>query len=128
MRHIRLGQVFELHRRIIEQSGGVPGILNLAALESAVQQPRMTFWGKDLYTTLVEKVTALAFSIIRHHPFLDGNKRTGHAAMEVFMVLNGHEIQASVDEAEEVILRVASGAMEREEFAAWIELHLHPLE
>jgi death on curing protein len=128
MRHISLGQVLELHRRIMEHSGGVPGILNLGALESAVQQPRMTFGGKDLYITLAEKATALAFSIIRNHPFLDGNKRTGHAAMEVFLVLNGHEIQALVDDAEEIILRVASGAIKREEFADWIEVHLHPLE
>lgn len=128
MRHISLGLVLELHRRIMEQSGGVPAILNLGALESAVQQPRMTFGGKDLYITFAEKAAALAFSIIRNHPFLDGNKRTGHAAMEVFLVLNGHEIQASVDDAEEVVLRVASGAMEREEFADWIEVHLNTLE
>ena len=86
MRYISLGQVLELHRRIIEQSGGTPGILNLGALESAVQQPRMTFGGEDLYTTLAEKAAALAFSIIRNHPFIDGNKRTGHAAMEVSLV------------------------------------------
>ena len=81
MCHISLGQMLELHRRIIEQSGGVPGILSLGALESAVQQPRMTFGGRDLYTTPAEKATALAFSIIHNHPFLDGNKRTGHAAI-----------------------------------------------
>jgi hypothetical protein len=58
---------------------------------------------------------------------LDGNKRTGHAAMEVFLILNGREIWASVDEAEEVILRVASGQMGREQFTVWIEAHLQPL-
>jgi death-on-curing protein len=88
----------------------------------------MTFAGEDLYTTLAEKAAALAFSIIRNHPFIDGNKRTGHAAMEVSLVLNGHEIWASVDDAEEVILRVASGEMGRVEFTDWIEAHLHPLE
>jgi death-on-curing protein len=58
---------------------------------------------------------------------MDGNKRTGHAVMEVFLILNGYEIWASVNDAEEVILRVASGEMEREEFTDWIEAHLHPL-
>ena len=72
MRYISLGQVLELHRRIIEQSGGTPGMLNIGELESAVQQPRMTFGGEDLYTTLGEKAAALAFSIIRNHPFIDG--------------------------------------------------------
>ena len=86
----------------------------------------MTFAGHDLYTTLAEKAAALAFSIIRNHPFLDGNKRTGHAAMEVFLIMNGYEIWASVDDAEDVILRVASGEMGREEFTDWIEAHQHP--
>ena len=127
MRYISLGQVLELHRRIIEQSGGTPRMLNIGELESAVQQPRMTFGGEDLYTTLGEKAAALAFSIIRNHPFMDGNKRTGHAAMEVFLILNRHEMRASVDDAEEVILRVASGEMGREEFTDWVEAHLHSL-
>jgi death on curing protein len=89
MRYISLGQVLEIHRRVIDQSGGTPGVLNLVALESAVQQPRITFGGEDLYRTLAEKAAALAFSIIRNHPFIDGNKRTGHAAMEVSLILNG---------------------------------------
>ncbi len=128
MRYLSLGQVLQLHSRIIEQSGGAVGILNLGALESALFQPRMTFGGKDLYPTLPEKVAALGLSIIWNHPFIDGNKRTGHAAMEVFLILNGYEINASVDDAERVVLQVASGDMGREEFTAWIEAHLHPLE
>lgn len=127
MRFISLGQALELHRRVIEQSGDTAGILNLGALESALLQPRMTFGGEDLHPTLAEKAAALAFSIIRNHPFIDGNKRTGHAAMEIFLILNGHEIWSSVDDAEGVILRVASGQMDREQFTDWIEAHLHPL-
>jgi death-on-curing protein len=55
---------------------------------------------------------------------LDGNKRIGHAAMEIFLVLNGFEIAASVDEQEEVVLRIASGKMNREELATWLRAHL----
>jgi len=127
MRFISLGQALELHRRVIEQSGGTPGILNLGALESALLQPRMSFGGEDLYPSLAEKAAALAFFIICNHPFIDGNKRNGHAVMEVFLILNAHEIWASVDDAEGVILQVASGEMGREQFTDWIEAHLHPL-
>jgi death on curing protein len=127
MRYLSIGQVLELHSRIIQQSGGTAGILNLGAIESALVQPRMTFGGKDLYPTLSEKAAALGFSIIRNHPFMDGNKRTGHAAMEVFLILNGYEIDASIADAERVILQVASGDMDREEFTAWLDAHLHPL-
>lgn len=128
MRYITVRQALELHRRIIKQSGGTPGILNLGALESALRQPRMTYGGHELYTTLAEKAAVLAFSIIRNHPFLDGNKRTGHAAMEVFLIMNGYEIWASVDDAEDAILRVASGEMKRDELTDWIEAHQHPME
>jgi death on curing protein len=72
----------------------------------------MTFGGEDLYPSLLEKAAALGFSIIMNHPFVDGNKRTGHAAMETFLILNGMEINASVDEQERVVLAIASGELE----------------
>ena len=81
----------------------------------------MTFGGEDLYPTLVEKAAALGFSLMKNHPFLDGNKRIGHAAMETLLVLNGYEIDAPVDEQEQVVFRMASGEMEREEFTSWLQ-------
>ena len=93
----------------------------MAGLESAVAQPKMTFGGRELYPSLIEKAAALGFSIILNHPFVDGNKRTGHASMEIFLVLNGFEIDASADEQEEIILGVAAGKIKREQFVAWLE-------
>jgi death-on-curing protein len=109
MRYLTLGEVLELYHRIIRQSGGSQGIRDLGALESALARPRMTFGNQELYPTVVEKASALGFSLIKNHPFVDGNKRTGHAAMETFLVLNGFELDASVDEQEQIILQVASG-------------------
>jgi death-on-curing protein len=124
VRYLTLNEVLELHGQIISQTGGTPGLLNLNALESALAQPRMTFGGTDLYPTIAEKASALGFSLIKNHPFVDGNKRTGHAAMEVFLVLNGFEIHAPVDEQEELILHVASGKLERDKFTDWIVAHI----
>jgi len=124
MRFLSLGEVLELYRRIVEETGGATGIRDLNGLQSALAQPRMTFDGKDLYPSVAAKAAALGFSLIRNHPFIDGNKRVGHAAMELFLVLNGHEIEASVDEQEAVILGVASGDMDREEFLNWLEHHM----
>jgi death-on-curing protein len=84
----------------------------------------MTFGGKDLYPSIVEKAAALGYSLIQNHPFLDGNKRTGHAAMEVFLFLNDFEIQSSVDEQETIILHVASGETDREAFTGWLRDHV----
>ncbi len=124
MRYLTLHQVLVLYRRIIEETGGAAGIRDINLLESALAQPRQTFGGVELYPTLVEKATALGFSLIQNHPFVDGNKRVGHAAMEVFLVLNGHEIKASVEEQEQVILSVAAGKMNRESFAEWLAAHV----
>lgn len=124
MRYLRIKEIFELHRRIIEQSGGLGGIRDLGMLESALAQPRMTFGGADLYPTIIEKAVAVAFSLINNHPFVDGNKRVGHAAMEVFLVMNGHEIHAPVDEQERIILAVASGASDREALTHWLRAHV----
>lgn len=96
----------------------------MAALESALAQPHMTFGGKDLYPTLVEKAAALGSSLISNHPFVDGNKRIGHAAMEVFLFLNGYEIDAPVDEQEQVILQLAAGELERRECTGWLRTHV----
>ena len=124
MRALTLAEVLELHRQVIEQSGGAQGLLELRALESALAQPRMTCDGDDLYPSIVEKAAALGFSMITNHPFVDGNKRTGHAAMETFLVLNGYEISASVDEQEQAILQVATGELARQEFTARLRAHV----
>ena len=87
----------------------------------------MTFGGEDLYPALVEKAAAIGFSLVMNHPFIDGNKRIGHAAMETFLVLNGHEIDAPVDEQEDVILRLAAGDLGRAEFIEWLGARITPL-
>ena len=87
-------------------------------------QPRMTFGGEDLYSTLVEKASALCFSVVKNHPFVDGNKRVGHAITETFLVLNGYEITASVPEQEKVILSLAAGELNREGFSGWLSDHM----
>ncbi len=127
MRYLALAEVVDLHRRLLEATGGAPGIRDLGALESALAQPRMTLAGSDVYPTLVEKAAALCFSLVGNHPFVDGNKRVGHAAMETFLVLNGAEIDASLDDQERVMLDLAAGRVHRGQIADWLRQHLKPL-
>jgi death-on-curing protein len=124
IRYLALEEVLDLHRRTLEQSGGLEGVRDLGGLDSALAQPQMTFEGQDLYPSLAEKAATLGFSLVCNHPFLDGNKRVGHATMETFLVLNGWELAAGVDEQEDVILRLAAGDLKREEFTAWVRSHL----
>src|SRR5215510_6017718 len=108
MRYLSLEEILSLHSLLIAQSGGSSGLRDRGALESAAAQPEASFGGEDLYPGLEAKAAALGHSLIQNHPFLDGNKRIGHAAMEVFLILNGFEIEATVDEQEELIIGVAS--------------------
>jgi len=121
IRLLTLEQVLLLHKRIIEQSGGSTGIRNQGLLESALAQPCVSYAGQELYPSLIEKVTALGFSLINNHPFVDGNKRIGHAEIEVTLLMNGYEIQADVDTQEAVILAVAASKMNRESFLEWLQ-------
>lgn len=127
MRYLALPEVVELHRRLLESTGGAAGIRDLGALEAALVQPRMTLGGSDLYPTLAEKAAALCFSLVGNHPFVDGNKRVGHAAMESLLVLNGAEIDASPDEQERLMLDLAAGRLDRSQLADWLRQHLKSL-
>jgi death-on-curing protein len=124
MRYLTLGEVLHLHERVIAQRGGGEGVRDLGVIESAVAQPRATFDDRDLYPTLATKAVALCYSLIRGHGFIDGNKRVAHAALEVFLVLNGAELQADVDEQERVFLELAAGTTTREAFSEWVETHV----
>ena len=124
MRYLSLPEVLELHDKIIEVSGGARGIRDIKALESTINQPRLTFNQADLYPDVLTKASALCFFLVMNHPFIDGNKRIGHAAMETFLILNGFEIEASIDEQEKIILDLASGRLDREKFSAWLNKHI----
>jgi death-on-curing protein len=114
MRYLTLGEVVALHRAILGDSGGASGIRDLGALESALAQPRASFGGADLHQSLHTKAAALGFSLAMNPAFLDGNKRVAHAAMEVFLILNGYELD------------FAAGNMTREQLTECLEKHLKP--
>jgi death on curing protein len=124
VRFLSLAEVLDLHARVIAQSGGGSGMRDLGRLQAAIAQPRMTFGASDLYPTLEEKVTALGFALISNHPFVDGNKRVGHAAMEVMLMLNGFELTASVEDAEQMILGVAAGTNGRGVLLDWVRRNI----
>ena len=125
-RYLTFAEVLELHQSVLERWGGAGGIRDINALESALAQPRQSFGNTDLYPDLPSKAAALCFSLVLNHPFIDGNKRIGHAAMEVFLVVNGHELRAPVDEQERIVLDLAAGQLSRNAFLEWVKRHITP--
>jgi death-on-curing protein len=120
MRFINLKEILILHNNIIDQSGGSHGIRDIKLLESSLAQPFMMFNGKYLYESITDKATSLLYSLIMNHPFIDGNKRTGHAAMEIFLFLNGYKFSCDENEQEKMILKLASGNLPRESLKDWL--------
>jgi death on curing protein len=127
MRYLSLGEIVGLHQLLLDQTGGSAGIGDLGGLESAPAQPRATFDGADRHPTIIQKAAALAFSLTLNHPFVDGNKRVAHAAMEVFLLVNSWELVGTVDEQERLMLALADGRMTREQLTDWLEQHTKPL-
>lgn len=84
----------------------------------------MTFSGEELYPSVIDKAAVLAVSLTQNHRFVDGNKRVAHAAMAVFLVLNGQEMGASVDEQERLMMELAAGNLGREDVVEWLSAHV----
>lgn len=116
--------VLKLHKGLINEFGGNLGLRDIKLLESAVNRPFQTFDGKDLYFSIEEKSSALLESIINNHPFIDGNKRTGYAAMSYFLWENGWKLDADQNEKYDFIINLASGKSSFDEIVDWIKTHI----
>ena len=121
---ITMELVVGIHRILIKKYGGAEGIRDESALHSAVNRPYQTFDGEELYETSVEKAAALLESIIKNHPFIDGNKRTGYVTMRILLKKDGKDISATEEERYEFVIKVAAGESEFEEIKQWIEKKL----
>lgn len=112
--HIQL-----LHSILLEETGGLDGVRDENMLEFAANSPFQTFDGVYVYSTLERKAARLGFSLIKNHPFIDGNKRIGVMTMLAFLELNGIVIDCSEDELIQTGLAVADGTMDDEQLLQW---------
>ena len=124
MRYLTVSEVLRIHEGVLRETGGGTGIRSFGSIESAVAQPRATFGGEDLYVSVVEKGASLCFGLVLGHGFVDGNKRVGHAALEVFLLLNGTELTADLDEQENFFLGLAAGDRSRQDLVRWLEANV----
>ena len=120
MNWISLEELAVIHERVVEETGGVHGIMNPGGLESAIARPFTTFGGKQLFPDLLSKVATLIHSLIAFHPFVDGNKRTALVAADVCMRLNGYRLVPS-DEVESFFWAIARGEKSIEEITVWLK-------
>lgn len=108
-----------LHDMMLSFYGGIAGVRDEHLLESALARPRQLFhYGKP---SMAEMAAAYAAGIVKNHPFLDGNKRTGFMLGAGFLERNGHEFHATEADAVVSTLALAAGAMTEAAYAGWLE-------
>ncbi len=118
---ISLEQVIKIQDILIDKFGGAKGIRDLAQLESALSRPYQTFGGIELHENQFHKAAAIIQSLLINHPFIDGNKRIGYVVMRLILLEKGWEIIATQDEKYSFVINIASGKMEFNEIANWIQ-------
>ena len=123
MNYLSPEQNLFLHARLVEETGGSHGLRDINLLLSALGRPQATFDSEELYPDVFSKAAALVDSLIRDHPFLDANKRTGVASAGLFLILNGYYLTASNPELESFALAIAQSLESIEEIAEWMRDH-----
>jgi death-on-curing protein len=119
VKYLSAEQVLFIHSRLIDATGGSHGIRDIGLLKSAVARPRATFEAKDLYGDIFHKVSALMESLIKNHPFIDGNKRTAITSAGIFLQLNGYSLEAPQKKLEEFTLDMAIGKINLIKASQW---------
>jgi len=123
VKYLSTQDVLLLHNMAVNASGGSHGLRDFGLLDSAVTRPQASFDGKDLYPTIFLKAGALLHSLLRNHPFVDGNKRTAMFSGMTFLELNGYTFVAEQDEIVLYALRIENENLSVEEIALWLEEH-----
>jgi len=120
---LTLDEVVAIHRNQIELYGGAPGVRDWGLLKSAVAMPASAFGGAYVHTDLCEMAAAYLYHLAQNHPFVDGNKRVGAVAADVFLALNNATLTAGEDDYAEMVLAVARGELTKSAVAEFLREH-----
>jgi death-on-curing protein len=114
-----------LHEMMLSHYGGSPGLRDANLLESALAKPKQLFaYGKP---TMAELAASYIFGVVKNHPFIDGNKRTGFMLGAGFLERNGHPFNAGEADAALQILALAAGELTEAELALWLAANSQPI-
>lgn len=123
MKYLTPQQVLAIHDQMVVRFGGSSGVRDLGLVESAVGRPQATYDEVDLYEDIWMKAAALLQSLLKNHPFVDGNKRTALTSAGIFLQMNGYQLENYHEEAVEFAVNVDTKHLSIEEIAAWLQKH-----
>lgn len=123
MKYLSIEEVLFLYDQIIQKTGGKQGIRSPELLFSAVERPKASFAGKDLYPDICSKASALVHSLILNHPFIDGNKRTALACLFRFLEINGVKLKVNFKQLINFALNIENKKMSFKKIIFWLKKH-----
>ncbi|MCH9001992.1 MAG: type II toxin-antitoxin system death-on-curing family toxin [Planctomycetes bacterium] len=115
-----------IHLRQLAEHGGAEGIRDTGLLDSALARPKNLWAYSTPRADLAALAASYAFGIVKNHPYVDGNKRTGLVVLRTFLLINGSDIEASHEEKYLTILSLADGTLDESSLADWIRFRLCP--
>lgn len=121
---IKPEDVILIHSKIIQTTGGIDGLRDLAGLEAAIAAPLQSFAGQDLYPTELEKIARLGYGLASNHAFVDGNKRIGAMMTQLLLKWNGYQLELRQGELADMFIAIADGTAQEETLLTWIQTHL----
>ncbi|EMR03824.1 type II toxin-antitoxin system death-on-curing family toxin [Cesiribacter andamanensis] len=116
-------EVLQLHERLNERFFGASGLRDERALEAALARPLASFGGDELYPGPLEKAAALAESLTKNHPFVEGNMRTAYVLMRLQLLEAGLDLSAGEEERQQLMLALATSRMHYSQLLAWLQQH-----
>jgi len=120
---LSIDNILSIHARMIDEFGGLSGVADQGLLESAVAMPSAGFAGEFLHKNLPAMAAAYLFHICKNHPFFDGNKRVAVVASEIFLNINGMQLDVDNEELKQLCLGVAAGEISKDETVTFFEKH-----
>lgn len=121
MKYLTPHKVLFIHDQVVKRTGGSHGVRDIGLVESAVYRPQATFDSNDLYVGVFHKAAALLQSLLKNHPFVDGNKRTALTSAGLFLRLNGYKLVNAKKEEVEFAIRVDNEHLDIEEISKWLK-------
>lgn len=121
IRYLSYNEVIDVYREQIKKFGGFGAVRDNNALLSVIANPHREFAGRDLYPTIASKAAILVYSLIKNHPFVDGNKRTAFTCGRVFLRLNGYDFEP-LEQYYNIILKIAKSEVKQDDVFNWFEL------
>ncbi|NQV98578.1 MAG: type II toxin-antitoxin system death-on-curing family toxin [Rhodospirillales bacterium] len=117
--------VLAIHDEQIAEHGGHAGLTDEGLLSSALARPdnKANYQNADI----AELAAAYGFGISSNHPFLDGNKRTAFVVVELFLNLNGYQLNADDIACVQTFLSLAAGNLSEKDLATWLRAHISPV-